>query len=150
MFQLPLEEYMNCARCNVPLTQHDYEGHSINTCPKCKGLWLHRHQLNELLKNGAEDLEKCSIDDNPHQDKYPSMRCLSCKDSIMKKINFLEHSDIILDYCPKCGSFWIENDELKSMHEYIERVDQGSHDVKDFSAYNIIAKISQIAYRIYH
>lgn len=141
---------MNCSRCGIPLIQHDFEGHKINTCSKCKGLWLHRNQLNELLKNGSEDLEKCSIDDHPHKDKYPSMRCLNCNDTIMKKINFLEHSDIILDYCPKCGSFWIEKDELKSMHEYIDNVEKGSHDVKDFSAYNIIAKISQIAYRIYH
>ena len=68
----------------------------------------------------------------------------------MKKINFLEYSEIILDYCPKCGSFWIENDELKSMHDYIDKVEKGSHDVNDFSAYNIMSIMSQIAYRVYH
>ena len=141
---------MKCPRCSADLEKQDFEGHSIEICRACGGMWLHKHQLNELLQNGPEDLEKCSIDTHPHQDDNEAIRCLNCKDVIMRKVNFLEYSDIIIDYCPQCGSFWIDKDELAAMHDYIDKVEKGSHEVKDFSAYNILAKISQIAYRIYH
>lgn len=141
---------MECPRCSSELEIQKFEGHDIVICRKCGGMWLHKHQLNELLQNGPEDMEKCSIDNHPHQDDHSAIRCLNCKDVIMKKVNFLEYSEIIMDYCPQCGSFWIDKDELARMHEYIDKVEKGSHEVKDFSAYNILSKISQIAYRIYH
>ena len=144
------ENFMKCPRCKNDLTQELFEGHKIESCKKCGGIWLHKHQLNELISESHSDVEKCSIDNHEHKDKYPAIKCITCEGQIMKKINFLEYSDIIMDYCPGCGSFWIDRDEIKLMHEYIKKVEEGSHDVKDHSAYSILAKISQIAYRIYH
>jgi Zn-finger nucleic acid-binding protein len=113
-------------------------------------MWLHKHQLNELISENHSDVEKCSIDNREHRDKYQAIKCAVCHDHIMKKINFLDYSDIIMDYCPGCGSFWIDKDELNMMHEYLREIEESSQGVTDRSAYSILSKISQIAYQIYH
>ena len=141
---------MKCPRCKVELTRKMFENHPVDACGKCGGLWVHRHQLNELLDESHGDVESSSIDSREHKDKFPAAKCLSCDNRIMKKINFMEFSDIIIDYCPGCGSFWIDGQELDMMHDYIRRIEEGSHLVKDRSAYSILARLSQIAYRIYH
>ena len=68
----------------------------------------------------------------------------------MKKINFLDYSDIIIDYCPSCGAYWLDKDELGNMHDYIKKVEDGSHDVKDPAGYSLLVKLCKIAYSIFH
>jgi len=141
---------MICPRCKSDLIKKDVEGESIDVCMACNGMWLHKHQLNSLLMESGGDVEECSIDDNPHSDIYPNIECRECKGSIMKKINFLDYSEIIIDYCASCGAFWLDKDQLSNMHVYIKQVEDGSHDVKNISGYNLLVKLSQIAYLIFH
>jgi len=141
---------MICPRCKMTLTIKNIEGEDIEVCHSCNGMWIHKRQLNNLLKESGGDVEKSSIDDNPHEDKYPIIKCRECKDTTMKKINFLDYSNIIFDYCPSCGGFWLDKNELANMHEYIKIVEEGSHDVKNISVYNMLVKLSEIAYSIFH
>ena len=57
----------------------------------------------------------------------------------MVKINFLDYSDIVMDRCPTCGSYWLDKNELANMHKYIKQVEEGSHQVKDVTAYDLLA-----------
>jgi len=141
---------MICPKCRETMIKENVEGEDIEVCKTCSGMWLHKHQLNHLLKESEGDVEMCSIDDYPHEDKDPAINCQKCSSVIMKKINFLDYSDIIIDYCPSCGAFWVNKDELANMHKYIKQVEDGSHVVKDRSAYNLLRKMSEIAYRIFH
>ena len=143
---------MNCPRCKATLTKEEVDNIQIDVCKKCNGMWVHKHQLNELLKESGGDVEEASIDHNPDLgEKYKqAIVCRECTDTNMTKINFLEFSDIILDYCPSCGAFWLDKDELDNMHNYIKKVEEGSHEVKDHSAYNILVRLSEIVLRIYH
>jgi len=141
---------MDCPRCNDVMVHEKVDGENILICRSCNGMWVHRHQLNQMLKESGGDVESCSIDDAPHEDRQPALTCLDCRNVIMKKINFLDYSDIIMDYCPSCGAFWIDREELSGMHRYIKNVEDGSHTVTDHSAYNLLLKLSEIAYRIFH
>ena len=141
---------MKCPRCNEKMETENVEGEDLLVCRGCGGMWAHRHQLNHLLKESGGDVESCSIDDNPHEDRTPVVKCVVCGDIIMKKINFLDYSDIIIDYCPSCGAFFLDRDELSGMHRYVKEVDEGSHQVRDWSAYNLLVRLSEIAYRIFH
>ncbi len=141
---------MICPRCKDTLVKEKFENEVIDVCRSCGGMWLHKHQLDNLLSETEGDVEKCSIDSEPRGDFHNVIMCRECKNQPMKKISFLEYSDIIMDYCPKCGSFWLDKDELKEMHKYIEQVDKGSHEVINFSAYNILVRLSRIAHSIFH
>lgn len=141
---------MKCPRCNKRMVRKTIEGQDIEYCSSCRGLWLHRHQLNKLLEESGGDVEMCSIDHRPHSDKYPPIDCRVCTGMVMNKINFLEYSDIILDYCPSCGSFWLDKGELETMHSYIARVDSGAHEIKNRIAYDFLIRLSRLMYSIFH
>jgi len=113
-------------------------------------MWLHPHQLNNLLKESGGDVELCSYNTLPEDDRYPMIHCRECPDTLMLKISFLDYSDIIMDRCPSCGSYWLDKNELANMHKYIKQVEEGSHQVKDFSAYTLLTRLSRIAYSIFH
>ncbi len=67
----------------------------------------------------------------------------------MKKVNFLDYSNIVLDYCENCGGFWLDKDELSKMEDYIHQVEEGSRRVSDKSAYHLLTRLSEIAYSIF-
>ncbi|HQO02468.1 MAG TPA: zf-TFIIB domain-containing protein [Spirochaetota bacterium] len=140
---------MICPRCKKTLVIEVKDGEKIDVCRSCGGMWLHRHQLNNLLKESGGDVESCSIDDNPHADPNPVILCRECENTKMKKVNFLDYSDIIMDYCPSCGAFWLDRDELSKMRSYIQKIEDGSHTVTNFSGYSLLTKLSEIAYSIF-
>ena len=41
---------MRCARClDVHLTTEEFQGQIIDTCPRCHGVWLARHDFDGLI-----------------------------------------------------------------------------------------------------
>ena len=140
---------MICPRCQTNMEKQTHENEEISVCASCQGMWLRKNQLNRLIAEVSGDVETCSIDTNPHEDRYPEVKCQNCKDIVMRKINFLDYSDIILDYCSSCGAFWLDTNELNNIHTYIKKVKEGSHKVRDGSAYNILVKLSEISNAIF-
>jgi len=41
---------MNCPICNVPLLIADRVGVEIDYCPKCRGVWLDRGELEKIIE----------------------------------------------------------------------------------------------------
>ena len=140
---------MKCPLCHKAMVIEQHEGENVAACKSCKGMWLHRSQLNSLLKESGGDVESCSIDDAPHKDSHRAIQCLNCPGVTMKKVNFLDYSRIILDFCPSCGAFWLDHGELGKMHDYIRKIDEGTHEVKDRSALSLLTSLSRIAFSIF-
>ena len=46
---------MRCPACDVELQIADRQGIEIDYCPKCRGVWLDRGELEKLLSAVAED-----------------------------------------------------------------------------------------------
>jgi Zn-finger nucleic acid-binding protein len=44
---------MNCPTCNVELRITDRQGVEIDYCPKCRGVWLDRGELDKLIERGT-------------------------------------------------------------------------------------------------
>lgn len=44
---------MNCPVCNVELRIADRQGVEIDYCPKCRGVWLDRGELDKLIERAA-------------------------------------------------------------------------------------------------
>jgi len=45
---------MNCPVCNIALNITDRSGVEIDYCPKCRGIWLDRGELDKILERSAQ------------------------------------------------------------------------------------------------
>jgi Zn-finger nucleic acid-binding protein len=45
---------MDCPICKVPLMMADKQGIEIDYCPKCRGIWLDRGELEKLIERSAQ------------------------------------------------------------------------------------------------
>lgn len=41
---------MNCPTCNVDLQMTERQGVEIDYCPKCRGVWLDRGELDKIIE----------------------------------------------------------------------------------------------------
>ena len=115
---------MNCQLCKGLITPIKTDDIEILKCEKCKGFWINAGDLNKLIKHKYGDVEFSSIDHHMHKDTHGIMKCNYCNDQAMIKCNFIEYSEIVLDFCEKCGSFWIDNGEVEKMQKYIEKIEK--------------------------
>lgn len=44
---------MQCPTCKVDLTMADRQGIEIDYCPKCRGVWLDRGELDKIIERTA-------------------------------------------------------------------------------------------------
>ncbi len=47
---------MNCPSCQTTLLMSERQGVEIDYCPKCRGVWLDRGELDKILERGAAEL----------------------------------------------------------------------------------------------
>jgi len=47
---------MNCPTCNVELRITDRQGKEIDYCPKCRGIWLDRGEIDKIIERSASVL----------------------------------------------------------------------------------------------
>jgi Zn-finger nucleic acid-binding protein len=51
-----LETIMKCPACDVELTMSERNGIEIDYCPKCRGVWLDRGELDKIIdRSGTPD-----------------------------------------------------------------------------------------------
>lgn len=44
---------MNCPVCSVQLLMSDKQGVEIDYCPKCRGIWLDRGELDKIIERSS-------------------------------------------------------------------------------------------------
>ncbi|NUO19347.1 zf-TFIIB domain-containing protein [bacterium] len=60
---------MDCPSCKVDLVMSERQGIEIDYCPKCRGVWLDRGELDKIIERAADDRD----DDRaraPQQQQY--------------------------------------------------------------------------------
>lgn len=45
---------MKCPNCNETLVMSDRQGVEIDYCPKCRGVWLDRGELDKIIERSME------------------------------------------------------------------------------------------------
>ncbi|MDH5719379.1 MAG: zf-TFIIB domain-containing protein [Spirochaetia bacterium] len=142
----------NCPVCknNQKLKIIEKDGKKIIACQKCEGMYLHKGELNQMIPHyegffPTEDIEFSSIDHDPHKDNHDYIPCGYCENTHMIKVNFLSMSNIILDYCEKCGSIWVDGDEMDKIKKYWNKIENGSiesHDPINIQIINFLRSVS--------
>jgi Zn-finger nucleic acid-binding protein len=49
------ESAMPCPVCRVPLVMSERQGVEIDYCPKCRGVWLDRGELDKIIERAASE-----------------------------------------------------------------------------------------------
>lgn len=44
---------MNCPHCSIALQMTDRQGIEVDYCPKCRGIWLDRGELDKLIERSS-------------------------------------------------------------------------------------------------
>jgi 2-aminomuconate deaminase len=114
-----------CGRATIPRSVGDV---TVHQCQPCGGLFLHRGELNKVAAPTAGDLEfsTLDLDSFEHDDDHGPIACPECDDVIMKKVEFNIHTNIIMDWCPRCGGFWIGKGELDLINEEVQRLNEAN------------------------
>lgn len=112
---------MNCSNCNNEYKKIECADITYDECDICGGIFLEKEELNTLATGLSGDIELCSIDCDKHDDINIVRRCSKCS-SVMTKVNLLNMSEIIFDYCRSCGSYFVDKNELDQMNGYLKSI----------------------------
>lgn len=63
---------MQCPICNVALTMADRQGIEIDYCPKCRGVWFDRGELDKIIGRAANDAPVERTAAPAQRDRYSS------------------------------------------------------------------------------
>ncbi len=113
-----------CPKCpSFPLVEKEIHGIKVHVCEKCGGLWLNRGELNSVVLPIEGDLEYCTTE-HFAEDRFSGTLCPACPGTRLVKVNFVSYSDIIMEYCAKCGGLWLDRGELDAINAEIERINK--------------------------
>lgn len=62
---------MKCPNCDELLVMTERQGIEIDYCPKCRGVWLDKGELDKIIEKSSSST---SADDYPKQERYPEKR----------------------------------------------------------------------------
>ena len=68
---------MKCPNCNETLIMADRQGVEVDYCPKCRGVWLDRGELDKIIERSAAytmGLDTPYDDDNKNYQKSDSYK----------------------------------------------------------------------------
>ena len=112
---------------DVDLEIREIAGVRVAFCPKSGGVFLRAGELNKIARRHEGDLEYSTVEELeacPPSER----RCPACPDTVMRRARFLTYSEILVDYCPKCGGMWLEKGELEAINAEIDKIDKGPDD----------------------
>ena len=108
---------MNCPRCSTGLKIEKYKGIEVDKCPRCEGMWLDYHELDQLEDTVMDDdRSKGSIF---FKSEGSDLLCPRCS-SPMRWFRY-RHYDMELDFCEAEHGFWLDKGEEKRVLEIMEQ-----------------------------
>jgi len=119
---------MNCPVCRVKMMVEDYEGITIDVCPKCQGVWLDDRELKEIVKRRGKRPSPEQIDEVksksgltriPQEELKRRIICPKCG-CRMKPINYSYCSGIIINKCPINDGVWLDQSEIEKVQTFSE------------------------------
>lgn len=68
---------MQCPIDGETLVMSERSGIEIDYCPKCRGIWLDRGELDKILERGAQEMNPRDRDDRRNEGGYEQSRSVS-------------------------------------------------------------------------
>lgn len=117
------ETDFNCPVCQPPVKMNLYEVHGveIESCPKCRGIFLDNDELRKLKDRSVENswMKLNWVDDEVEAVENSiaietSRFCPKCGSVKMIATHYGD-SEILMDICPRCKGMWLDQDEFNEI-----------------------------------
>ena len=116
-----------CPDHNLPLQPRPFAGVTVDVCPTCAGVFFDEGEINRIRLDGNDKLTQLDESVTPAEDFVmdfremvePGRACPRCRHA-MDKMRYLYSSPVVLDSCGSCGGVWVEDGELRHMHEVLD------------------------------
>jgi Zn-finger nucleic acid-binding protein len=123
---VPWEETLEnllCPGCERPLLRGEVGGTALHQCGKCFGVWLDRDTFERVCRDTEAKSLIPGLADTPPPPPVPEIpkvryvKCPRCR-KLMNRVNFAEHSGVVLDVCREDGT-WFDVNELQRIVQFI-------------------------------
>lgn len=57
---------MNCPVCSIQLVMSERQGIEIDYCPKCRGVWLDRGELDKIIERSTSEISQVQYRERDH------------------------------------------------------------------------------------
>ncbi|HVR29586.1 MAG TPA: zf-TFIIB domain-containing protein [Thermoanaerobaculia bacterium] len=125
---------MFCPRCHPPPQELErlLGDAQAYTCNRCHGMFFKAGELDRLAEPHQGDLEYTTVDRDSlkHADRFGPASC-PLDGTAMDKVDFNIYTDIILDYCPSCGGFWLDGGELERINSEVRELNRAGREIPD-------------------
>ncbi len=61
---------MKCPVCNLDLVMAERQGVEIDYCPKCRGVWLDRGELDKIIERSSAEVPQQRFASEHHEKKH--------------------------------------------------------------------------------
>ena len=116
---------MKCLNCHAEMTNQLVKSFlkeiSYDTCEACGSFWLDATELDKLawkVEGSIEYSSRKKAEESSEREKH----CPRCEDVELDKVVFVRYSDIVLDRCPNCKSFWLDGGELDLINKELKSI----------------------------
>lgn len=118
---LPIHDAgVDCPLCACRLEETDFRGEAIDVCPRCRGMWLDRPQLEKLTSARSALLDETvpyAYVRGPMETRTAYLPCPRCR-GLMVRVNFRGVSGVIIDWCGDHGA-WFDESELERIRAFV-------------------------------
>jgi Zn-finger nucleic acid-binding protein len=109
---------MNCPNCEIPLTLRKIGRVSVDECPRCRGIWFDKNELEEAKDEIDPELRWMNMQIWHQQPRFQLTDhlhdCPKCKKVKMQLITYQE-PDVDVSYCPFCEGSWLDVDDFEKI-----------------------------------
>ena len=116
-------EKILCPGCERPLLRGEIGGAVLHECGKCLGVWLDKATFERVCREAEAKSLIPGLADSPPPPPLPEIpkvryvKCPRCR-KLMNRVNFAEHSGVVLDVCRNHGT-WFDANELQRIVQFI-------------------------------
>jgi len=105
---------MKCPVCGETLANVSFRGVEINICYSCRGIWLDRGELEQLLGKAPQAGELLKSRKRYSRSVEKLRSCPDCGAAMIKSTIGL-NSPLVVDRCPEGHGEWFDRGELLSL-----------------------------------
>ena len=121
---------MLCPRCQLMMTDDEYEGQQVQFCGNCWGHWVQAETLNAILDSNKYEFSEAEraamLDRWASRNQHgvveligETIQCPNCQ-SELKRQRFIEECPVIVDICDEHG-IWLDTGEIKELQIFFEQ-----------------------------
>ena len=110
---------MNCPKCQATMYHMPIEGHEIERCPRCEGLWfdLREHEHLKEIPQSAQSIDCAPAEKGRAYNEIRKYPCPACGGGMVAMV-IPEQPHIQIEQCSVCGGAFFDAGEFTDYQNF--------------------------------